>query len=210
MLGYLQVGEPSYELLYIAADRFLRVLLYFDCVSSPTILRTTCANMAASSRAFGRASARSDYINDILTRITLVGAIYLISDLADSAVADWRHSLQSSLASSAASFERLPAWVTNGLGVNFLLRRHVAADRGRCCDGYSESDRVATHHAALRGLYAAQAGASADAGPGEGERAGGRSLRPRRSISQSCILKRRDPSCCSVLRARVRERRPSD
>ena len=41
-------------------------------------LRTTCASTADSFPASVRDSARANYINEVLTRITLVGALYLI------------------------------------------------------------------------------------------------------------------------------------
>ena len=47
-----------------------------------------------------------------------------------------------------------PAAVVHpGPGRQFLLRRHVAADRRRRGDGHREPDRVAAHHAALRWVH---------------------------------------------------------
>ena len=77
--------------------------------------------MAASSPASVPAGAPSDFINDVLTRITLVGAIYLVIVSADPDDADQRHPLQPSLADRARSSTRLPTWMTNGLGVNFYF-----------------------------------------------------------------------------------------
>ena len=63
----------------------------------------------------------SDFINDMLTRITLVGALYLIIIVDHSAVPDQRHPLEPHSGSSVRFFEHLPLWVTNGLGFNFYF-----------------------------------------------------------------------------------------
>ena len=60
-------------------------------------------------------------IIDILTRITLVGALYLILI---SFIPEWMITgihLNHLPGVIGAFFERLPAWVTNGLGVNFYF-----------------------------------------------------------------------------------------
>ncbi len=56
---------------------------------------TTCASTADSSPAFVLASALSNFINDVLTRITLVGALYLIIIWIIPTTADQRYSFQS-------------------------------------------------------------------------------------------------------------------
>ena len=62
----------------------------------------------------------SDFINDVLTRITLVGAIYLIIiSLIPTLLISGIHFNHLPLIGSA--FDRLPNFVTNGLGVNFYF-----------------------------------------------------------------------------------------
>ncbi len=62
----------------------------------------------------------SDYINDILTRITLVGAVYLILiSLVPTFLISGIHLNHLWLVGNF--FERLPAWVTNGLHMNFYF-----------------------------------------------------------------------------------------
>ena len=63
----------------------------------------------------------ADFINDILTRITLVGALYLIIISLIPQMHDQRHPPESSAAGRALSSNGLPTWVTNGLGVNFYF-----------------------------------------------------------------------------------------
>ena len=63
----------------------------------------------------------SDFINDILTRITLVGALYLISI---SLIPEWMIAgikLNHLPWFLGRIFENLPTWITNGLGVNFYF-----------------------------------------------------------------------------------------
>src|SRR6185437_15623292 len=63
----------------------------------------------------------ADHINEILTRITLVGALYLIII---SFIPEWMITgihLNHLYGPIGAFFERLPTWVTNGLNVNFYF-----------------------------------------------------------------------------------------
>ena len=62
----------------------------------------------------------ADFINDVLTRITLVGALYLISI---SLIPEWMIAgiKLNHLPLLGRLFENLPTWITNGLGVNFYF-----------------------------------------------------------------------------------------
>ena len=63
----------------------------------------------------------ADHINEILTRITLVGALYLIII---SFIPEWMITgihLNHLYGPIGAFFERLPTWITNGLNVNFYF-----------------------------------------------------------------------------------------
>jgi preprotein translocase subunit SecY len=120
MLRALQWGEPMYTLLYAVGIVFF-AYFYVSIVFNPT-------EVADNMRKYGgfipgiRPGARtSNYINDILTRITLVGALYLIliSFIPEWMIAGIR--LNHLWGPVGAFFERLPSWVTNGLGVNFYF-----------------------------------------------------------------------------------------
>ena len=63
----------------------------------------------------------AEYINDILTRITLVGAVYLILVSPSSRRSSSRASHLNHLWLIGGIFEKLPAWVTNGMGLNFYF-----------------------------------------------------------------------------------------
>jgi preprotein translocase subunit SecY len=64
----------------------------------------------------------ADYINEVLTRITLVGALYLIII---SFIPEWMmagiHLNHLPFWLGGRIFEQLPVWVTNGLGVTFYF-----------------------------------------------------------------------------------------
>jgi preprotein translocase subunit SecY len=120
MLRSLQWGEPMYTLLYAAGIIFF-AYFYVSIIFNPT-------EVADNMRKYGgfipgiRPGARTaTYINDILTRITLVGALYLIliSFIPEWMIAGIR--LNHLWGPVGAFFERLPNWVTNGLGVNFYF-----------------------------------------------------------------------------------------
>jgi len=120
MLRALSWGEPLYTLLYAVGIIFF-AYFYVSIVFNPT-------EVADNMRKYGgfipgiRPGARTaNYINDILTRITLVGALYLILI---SFIPEWMITgihLNHLYGPIGAFFERLPAWVTNGLGVNFYF-----------------------------------------------------------------------------------------
>jgi preprotein translocase subunit SecY len=109
-----------YTLLYAVGIVFF-AYFYVSIVFNPT-------EVADNMRKYGgfipgiRPGARTaNYINDILTRITLVGALYLILI---SFIPEWMITgihLNHLFGPIGAFFERLPTWVTNGLGVNFYF-----------------------------------------------------------------------------------------
>jgi preprotein translocase subunit SecY len=120
MLSSLGWGEPMYTLLYAVGIVFF-AYFYVSIVFNPN-------EVADNMRKYGgfipgiRPGARTaNYINDILTRITLVGALYLIliSFIPEWMIAGIR--LNHLPGAIGTFFERLPPWVTNGLGVNFYF-----------------------------------------------------------------------------------------
>ena len=91
----------------------------------------------------------ADYMNNILTKITVVGGTYL-SILC----------LIPDIMISGIQLQHLPLignWIDRGCAARsagrpereLLLRRHVAADCRRRRDGYDQPDRGAADHAAL-------------------------------------------------------------
>jgi preprotein translocase subunit SecY len=116
----LRWGEPLYTLLYAVGIIFF-AYFYVSIVFNPT-------EVADNMRKYGgfipgiRPGARTaNFINDILTRITLVGALYLILI---SFIPEWMITgihLNHLYGPVGAFFEHLPAWITSGLNVNFYF-----------------------------------------------------------------------------------------
>ena len=95
----------------------------------------------------------AEYIDTILTRITLAGAVYLalIAILPNFLISGFRVAPIPFIGDSLDA--TLPRFITEGLNVHVLLRRHLAADRRRRGDGHGAAGRVAADHAALRRLH---------------------------------------------------------
>jgi len=119
MFDALRWGEPLYTLLYAVGIIFF-AYFYVSIVFNPN-------EVADNMRKYGgfipgiRPGARTaNYINEILTRITLVGALYLILI---SIIPEWMIAgiHLNHLPFVGSFFERLPTWVTNGLNVNFYF-----------------------------------------------------------------------------------------
>jgi len=117
----LKWGEPLYTLLYAMGIVFF-AYFYVSIVFNPN-------DVADNMRKYGgfipgiRPGARtSNYINEILTRITLVGALYLIII---SFIPEWMmvglHLNHLPLWLGGGLFEKMPNWMTTGLGVTFYF-----------------------------------------------------------------------------------------
>ena len=97
----------------------------------------------------------ADYMNTILTKITVVGGIYLsilclIPDIMISGIKLQHLPLIGNLIDA-----HFPRFAAGRVEREFLFRRHFAADRGGRGHGYDQPDRSAAHHAPLRRLYSA-------------------------------------------------------
>jgi preprotein translocase subunit SecY len=119
MVDALKGGEPLYELFYVLAIIFF-AYFYVSIVFRP-------GDMADNMRKYGgfipgiRPGKRTaDFINDVMTRITFVGALYLIViSLIPQMMISGIH--LNNLPFVGGVFERMPTWVTHGLGVNFYF-----------------------------------------------------------------------------------------
>jgi preprotein translocase subunit SecY len=121
MIGALNWGEPLYTLLYCIGIVFF-AYFYVSIVFNPGEVSGNMQKYGGFIPGIRPGKRTSDYINDILTRITLVGALYLIII---SLIPEWMitgihlNHLPNWL--GGGIFERLPNFVTNGLGVNFYF-----------------------------------------------------------------------------------------
>src|SRR5246127_4123633 len=115
----LRAGEPWYELVSMVAIVFF-AYLYISIVFRPDDIADNMRKYGGFIPGIRPGRRTSDYINDILTRITLVGAIYLIVVwLIPQIMINGIHLENLWLVGSA--FEKMPTWVTHGLGLNFYF-----------------------------------------------------------------------------------------
>ncbi len=118
MLGW---GEPLYTLLYAIGIIFF-AYFYVSIVFNPSEVADNMRKYGGFIPGIRPGKRTADYINEVLTRITLVGALYLI---VISFIPEWMiagiHLNHLPVWLGGGVFERLPVWVTNGLGVNFYF-----------------------------------------------------------------------------------------
>ncbi len=115
----LSPGEPWYELLYILGIIFF-AYFYVSIVMKPDDIADNFRKSGSFIPGIRPGRRTSDFINDILTRITLVGALYLIViSLVPTFLISGIH--LNHLWLIGGVFERLPTWMTNGMGVNFYF-----------------------------------------------------------------------------------------
>jgi preprotein translocase subunit SecY len=115
----LRAGEPAYELLYMIAIVFF-AYFYISIVFRPDDIADNMRKYGGFIPGIRPGRRTSDYVNEILTRITLVGALYLI------VVAIIPQLLISGIHLNhlwliGSWFESLPTWMTNGMGFNFYF-----------------------------------------------------------------------------------------
>jgi preprotein translocase subunit SecY len=115
----LHPGEPWYELIYMAAIVFF-AYFYISIVFRPDDIADNMRKYGGFIPGIRPGKRTSDFINDILTRITLVGALYLIIiTMIPQFLISGIH--LNHLPLIGGFFEHLPLWVTNGLGFNFYF-----------------------------------------------------------------------------------------
>ena len=120
LFSALQWGEPLYTLLYAVGIIFF-AYFYVSIVFNPNEVADNMRKYGGFIPGIRPGKRTSDFINEVLTRITLVGALYLI---VISFIPEWMIAgihLNHLPGAAGAFFERLPTWVTGGLGVNFYF-----------------------------------------------------------------------------------------
>jgi preprotein translocase subunit SecY len=115
----LQPGYPWYEFLYMLGIIFF-AYFYVSIIMKPDDIADNFRKSGSFIPGIRPGKRTSDFINDILTRITLVGALYLIviSLVPTFLISGIRFD---KLFLIGSIFERMPAWVTHGLNVNFYF-----------------------------------------------------------------------------------------
>jgi preprotein translocase subunit SecY len=119
ILQALLPGYPWYELLYMLGIIFF-AYFYVSIVMKPDDIADNFRKSGSFIPGIRPGKRTSDFINDILTRITLVGALYLIviSLVPTFLISGIRFD---KIWLIGRLFESLPAWATHGLGVNFYF-----------------------------------------------------------------------------------------
>jgi preprotein translocase subunit SecY len=114
-------GEPLYTLLYAVGIIFF-AYFYVSIVFNPSEVADNMRKYGGFIPGIRPGKRTADYINEVLTRITLVGALYLIII---SFIPEWMitgiHLNHLPWWLGGSFFEKLPTWVTNGLGVSFYF-----------------------------------------------------------------------------------------
>jgi preprotein translocase subunit SecY len=114
-------GEPLYTFLYAVGIIFF-AYFYVSIVFNPSEVADNMRKYGGFIPGIRPGKRTADYINEVLTHITLVGALYLIII---SFIPEWMitgiHLNHLPWWLGGNVFEKLPTWVTNGLGVSFYF-----------------------------------------------------------------------------------------
>jgi preprotein translocase subunit SecY len=116
----LKWGEPLYTLLYAVGIIFF-AYFYVSIVFNPSEVADNMRKYGGFIPGIRPGKRTADFINEVLTRITLVGALYLIII---SFIPEWMIAgihLNHLPGAIGRMFETLPTWMTNGLNVNFYF-----------------------------------------------------------------------------------------
>jgi len=115
----MQPGYPWYEILYVLGIIFF-AYFYISIVMKPDDIADNFRKSGSFIPGIRPGKRTSDFINDILTRITLVGACYLIiiSLVPTFLISGIRFD---KLWLIGRVFESLPNWMTHGMNVNFYF-----------------------------------------------------------------------------------------
>ncbi len=120
VLETLRYGEPLYELLYVVSIIFF-CFFYVSIIFNPNEVADNMRKYGGFVPGIRSGKPTAEHINDILTKLTLVGALYLagISLVPDLMINGVKiHHLP--LIGEAADAS-LPRWLLDGLGVNFYF-----------------------------------------------------------------------------------------
>jgi preprotein translocase subunit SecY len=120
ILDWLRWGEPLYEFLYAVGIIFF-AYFYVSIIFNPNEVADNMRKYGGFIPGIRPGRRTADAINDILTRITLVGALYLIII---SFIPEWMITgihLQHLYGPLGRLFENAPSWFLNGLGVTFYF-----------------------------------------------------------------------------------------
>src|SRR5207237_10714276 len=120
-LDQVKWGEPLYTLLYAVGIIFF-AYFYVSIVFNPSDVADNMRKYGGFIPGIRPGHRTRDYINDVLTRITFVGGLYLILI---SLIPQWMmsglHLQHLPWWLGGGVFERLPSWILDGLKVTFYF-----------------------------------------------------------------------------------------
>jgi preprotein translocase subunit SecY len=120
ILEQMKWGEPVYTLLYAVGIIFF-AYFYVSIVFNPSDVADNMRKYGGFIPGIRPGHRTRDYINDVLTRVTLVGALYLITI---SLIPEWMIAgihLDHIPWLGPRVFGGFPTWMLHGLGVNFYF-----------------------------------------------------------------------------------------
>jgi preprotein translocase subunit SecY len=119
LFQYISPGEPFYELVFMVAIIFF-AYFYISIVFRPDDIADNMRKYGGFIPGIRPGKRTADFVNDVLTRITLVGSIYLvIIVMIPQMIISGIHFNHLWLIGPV--FDKLPSWMTNGLGVTFYF-----------------------------------------------------------------------------------------
>ena len=142
-------GEPLYYVLFVAGIIFF-CFFYISIIFNPNEAADNMRKYGGFIPGIRPGRNTADYMNNILTKITVVGGIYLsilclIPDIMISGI-KLKHL---PLIGNWVDTRHFPAIPAGRDGRDFLFRRNLAADCGGRGHGYHQPDRSPAHHAPL-------------------------------------------------------------
>jgi preprotein translocase subunit SecY len=119
LFRWLGPAEPLYVLLYIVSIIFF-AYFYISIIFRPDDIADNMRKYGSFIPGIRPGKRTSDFINDVLTRLTLVGGIYLcFISIIPMFLISGIH--LNHLPLVGPFFDSLPTWATNGLGLNFYF-----------------------------------------------------------------------------------------
>jgi hypothetical protein len=150
-LRSIRPGEPLYYVLFVAGIIFF-CFFYVSIIFNPNEAADNMRKYGGFIPGIRPGRNTADYMNTILTKITVVGGIYLailclIPDIMISGIQLQHLPLIGNWIDTAR--HHAPAVPAGRPERELLFRRHVAADRGGRGHGYHQPDRGAADYAPL-------------------------------------------------------------
>ena len=148
----LGIGYPLYNLLYVGMIIFF-AYFYTAIIFNPDDVAENMRKYGGFVPGIRPGKRTAEHIDAILARVTLAGSLYLavIALLPELMLTGFKVEPIPFIGEQLDAV--LPRFITEGMNVGVLFRRHVAADYCRCGHGHGAAGGVAAHHAPLRRVH---------------------------------------------------------